>query len=738
MSDRHAAAAAAAPPFAHRAGASPPRLHVTPGAPPARAGATAFDALGAVARAIGESLDLHQVFARVVAAARMALPFDRMRIMRIEGEGLRMYATEQDGVAGVEDGKLVPIADLSPGFWRDFVVERVDLQHELDPAYAWDRQTLDAGFRSIIRAALRSGGRRVGVLGFASRTADAFTAEHENVVLALAELLAAALEHERLWSDEHRRRQRSDALESLLPTLARSLDIRETFQQLSRVSQEVIPHDFVGLGFLSADRKSFPVYAISAGDVRSLPAPPAIPDRMRSIERGYLIVQDISIVDRASRRVRQSTLSPDRGFTPPYEEEIDPTRFWLVAERGIRSWVTVPVRSQGEVVGAMMFCSKRPNAYDPDDADLARRVADHVALARAYHHMAEESQRAAEARDRAASLETHVQSLTRKIDAISGYGRVVGKSPAWRRVLQLATQVAATDTTVLLQGESGTGKEVIARFLHRASPRAGRPYVALNCAALPEQLLESELFGYERGAFTSAAHAKPGQIEMAAGGVLFLDEVAEMSLSSQAKFLRVLQEREYQRLGGTKLLAADIRVIAATNRDLRACIERGTFREDLYYRLQVFEIRLPPLRERPEDLIPLTEAFLADLSQGFARPPAGVSREARERLLEYAWPGNVRELRNVLERAAILCDGGLIGAEHLTLPAPRVASPDRAPVATSTAASPARSHTDLGRAEREMVERALVEARYNKSKAARSLGLTRTQFYVRLRRHGLE
>jgi len=738
VSDRHAAAAAAAPPFAHRAGASPPRLHVTPGAPPARAGATAFDALGAVARAIGESLDLHQVFARVVAAARMALPFDRMRIMRIEGEGLRMYATEQDGVAGVEDGKLVPIADLSPGFWRDFVVERVDLQHELDPAYAWDRQTLDAGFRSIIRAALRSGGRRVGVLGFASRTADAFTAEHENVVLALAELLAAALEHERLWSDEHRRRQRSDALESLLPTLARSLDIRETFQQLSRVSQEVIPHDFVGLGFLSADRKSFPVYAISAGDVRSLPAPPAIPDRMRSIERGYLIVQDISIVDRASRRVRQSTLSPDRGFTPPYEEEIDPTRFWLVAERGIRSWVTVPVRSQGEVVGAMMFCSKRPNAYDPDDADLARRVADHVALARAYHHMAEESQRAAEARDRAASLETHVQSLTRKIDAISGYGRVVGKSPAWRRVLQLATQVAATDTTVLLQGESGTGKEVIARFLHRASPRAGRPYVALNCAALPEQLLESELFGYERGAFTSAAHAKPGQIEMAAGGVLFLDEVAEMSLSSQAKFLRVLQEREYQRLGGTKLLAADIRVIAATNRDLRACIERGTFREDLYYRLQVFEIRLPPLRERPEDLIPLTEAFLADLSQGFARPPAGVSREARERLLEYAWPGNVRELRNVLERAAILCDGGLIGAEHLTLPAPRVASPDRAPVATSTAASPARSHTDLAGAEREMVERALVEARYNKSKAARSLGLTRTQFYVRLRRHGLE
>jgi transcriptional regulator with PAS, ATPase and Fis domain len=294
---------------------------------------------------------------------------------------------------------------------------------------------------------------------------------------------------------------------------------------------------------------------------------------------------------------------------------------------------------------------------------------------------------------------------------------------------------------VLLQGESGTGKEVIARFIHRASPRAGRPYVALNCAALPEQLLESELFGYERGAFTSAAHAKPGQIELAAGGVLFLDEVAEMSLSAQAKFLRVLQEREYQRLGGTKPLAADIRVIAATNRDLRACVERGTFREDLYYRLQVFEILLPPLRERPEDLIPLSEAFLADLSHGFARPPAGVSREARERLLEYAWPGNARELRNVLERAAILCDGGLIGAEHLALPVPRTVMSGKAPEPAAAAASiraPARSHADLERVEREMVEQALKDARWNKSKAARALGFTRTQLYVRLRRYRLE
>src|SRR6476620_4791534 len=224
---------------------------------------------------------------------------------------------------------------------------------------------------------------------------------------------------------------------------------------------------------------------------------------------------------------------------------------------------------------------------------------------------------------------------------------IVGESPAWRNVLKRATQVAATETTVCLHGESGTGKEVVARHVHSLSSRRRGPFVAVNCAALPEQLLESELFGYERGAFTGAQLAKPGQIELAAGGVLFLDEVGEMSSSAQAKFLRVLQEREFQRLGGTRPLRANVRVIAATNRELRRAMERGDFREDLYYRLQVFDIRLPALRERPEDVVPFSEAFLADIGRSFGRPPAGMTREARHALLAYRWPGNVRELRNV-------------------------------------------------------------------------------------------
>jgi len=200
-------------------------------------------------------------------------------------------------------------------------------------------------------------------------------------------------------------------------------------------------------------------------------------------------------------------------------------------------------------------------------------------------------------------------------------------------------------------------------------------FVALNCAALPEQLLESELFGYERGAFTGAHVARAGKIEQAAGGVLFLDEVGEMTPAVQAKFLRVLQEREFQRLGGSKTLKADVRVIAATNRDPRAAMERGTLREDLYYRLSVFEITLPPLRERRHDILVLADAFMQDLAASVGRPAAGLSEDARERLLGHPWPGNVRELRNAIERAVILCEGGLVTSEHLPITIARLPAP---------------------------------------------------------------
>jgi len=511
-------------------------------------------------------------------------------------------------------------------------------------------------------------------------------------------------------SSDGERLRRLEALDDLLPTLAGALDVREVFDRISAIARRVLPHDVMGLPLMMENGTDALVYAVTGNDI-AFPQTVTIPEQER-----YLMVEpwDCQVFDDIQEDPVLRQLPPGLA--------------------GYRSVIRLPLRLRDKFVGLLAFASRQPALYSRGDVLVARRIAEHILVALSHAKLAEEAQRAAEARERAAALETRVKALTAEVASLGGHRPIVGTSASWKAVLKQATQVASTETTVLLLGESGTGKEVVARFIHRASGRCSGPFVALNCAALPEHLLESELFGFERGAFTGAMHSKPGQIEQAAGGVLFLDEVGEMAPSAQAKFLRVLQEREFQRLGGTRPMRANVRVIAATNRDLRKALERGTFRDDLYYRLHVFELRLPPLRERRDDILPLSEAFLHEFGATFGRPPGGISREACQILLDNPWPGNVRELHNRLERAAILCDGGLITGEHLSLgpSMPSAILPTAEPVAPVTP-----NHTDLRTLERTAIERALLDARYNKSLAARQLGLTRTQLYVRLRRYGL-
>jgi DNA-binding NtrC family response regulator len=292
---------------------------------------------------------------------------------------------------------------------------------------------------------------------------------------------------------------------------------------------------------------------------------------------------------------------------------------------------------------------------------------------------------------------------------------LVGEAPALREAIEAARRVATTDATVLLVGETGTGKELFARAIHAASPRARNRLVTLNCAALPETLLESELFGHEKGSFTGAVARKAGLVEAADRGSLFLDEIGELMPSTQAKLLRFLQERSFSRVGGTETLEVDARVIAATHRDLAAMVERGAFREDLYYRLHVFPVRLPPLRERIEDLPLLVRHLLARRGRD-----AGVGEEILARLRAHAWPGNIRELENVLERASILAGDGPLRPEHLP--------PDLGTAARSAAPLSLEEH------ERALIREALRKAGGNKSAAARLLGITRRRLYSMLER----
>jgi two-component system, NtrC family, nitrogen regulation response regulator NtrX len=305
--------------------------------------------------------------------------------------------------------------------------------------------------------------------------------------------------------------------------------------------------------------------------------------------------------------------------------------------------------------------------------------------------------------------------------------QMIGSSPAFRRVVEQATQVARSDARVLLTGESGSGKELLAAHMHRSSPFASGPFVKVNCAAIPVDLLESELFGHEKGAFTGATSSRRGKFELADGGTIFLDEVRDLHEASQAKLLRVLQEGEFQRVGGEQARHVTVRVISATNQDLAALVAEKKFREDLYYRLSVVPIRVPPLRERPEDIRPLAEYFVAEFCRRNNFKPKRVDEGVFEELRAYRWPGNVRELRNVVERMAIL--------------APDPITADAVPVEIRLArqpGAPSSLEETRAQAERDVIRQALEQAGWNISAAARALGVERTRLHKRIRSLGIE
>src|ERR1051326_8948007 len=497
-------------------------------------------------------LDIREVFDHVSKVVQPVLPHDMMGVLEIDetGERFTLYAGTGISPATPNFEGAIPNREMLKQ-WDALVLD--DLQTHI---LFRNGPAIDAGMKSVVSIAIRFGGRLRAGVNFFSRDFAHFSHDDLPVARKIASYIALMMSHHRL-AEEARQRQGLEAFASKLDLLDQSLasltdtgQLQDVIDPISKVVRQVLPHDWFSVVVLLPDGRLARQYAYS-DQPYTLRVPELIeipPQFHRVAEIKYDIVDDTSI--------RSEPLNV------------------LTAKMGFLSVLRIPIFLNGKFAAGVAFLSRSRSTYRPRDVQAARRIADRLALSLEREHVAEAAKRADEANARAAQLASRVRQLTDELDTRTGYRRITGKSAPWQEVLKKAARVAAVETTVLLLGESGTGKEVVTRFIHRGSPRRDGPFVALNCAALPDNLLESELFGYERGAFTGAVQPKPGLIEQASGGVLFLDEVGEMALSAQAKFLRVLQEREFQRLGGTRVLTADVRVIAATNRDLRKATEQ--------------------------------------------------------------------------------------------------------------------------------------------------------------------
>jgi len=386
------------------------------------------------------------------------------------------------------------------------------------------------------------------------------------------------------------------------------------------------------------------------------------------------------------------------------------------------SYICVPIKLENQVIGALsadrLFLE---DVMLEEDLRLMTIIASMIANAvRLRQEYQQERNRLLEENSR---LQNELQEKFRPAN-------MIGKSSGMQGVFDLIAQVAPSDATVLIRGESGVGKELVAHSLHYNSKRAAKPFVRVNCAALPESVIESELFGHEKGAFTGATQQRKGRFELAHGGTIFLDEIGDLSPHTQVRLLRILQEREFERVGGTETLKIDVRVITATNRDLERAIEDGGFRRDLYYRLNVFPIHIPPLRERRTDILELANFFVEKYSKANHKYVRRISTPAIDMLISYHWPGNVRELENVVERAVLLTTDDVVHGHHLP------------PTLQTAEASNTRMKGTLEetmfRVEHEMLVEALKNAKGNKAQAARELGITERLMGLRVRRHGIE
>jgi transcriptional regulator with GAF, ATPase, and Fis domain len=669
---------------------------------------------------IHSEIDLDRFLRAIVAELGRMMDVDRCDLLQLAPTGeLRIsheWRAADDVPSSLGTLLFVDIHQLSERFNLTHPIRLDDTSApDLDPRVGLLPKSL--GTRSLLIVPVVLDGSVLGLVGLhTTRSVRRWQDEEVSFLQSIARQIAVGYQYARLYTDVQREASRTRALLEIANILNARSDFGEVTSHVLERAIALVGADYCALGVIEPAGKSISLAAFKA-------APRAETAGVRELIESHGMSIDISAFPVLVDLLREpKTLRVVESTLP------EPVRFAFNATLRGRAALIAPVRIGEQAFGLLGFVwSDARDSFDDHEVELVEGIAVQIGTALERDQLSAEVMRL-----RSVLHEKHAED------------RIIGQAPSIRRAIELALNVADTATSVLVQGESGTGKELLANLIHYNSRRKEQPYIKLNCGAIPETLLESELFGHERGAFTDARQRRRGRFEEADGGTLFLDEIAEMSTSAQVRLLRVLQDGEFTRVGGNEVLKVDVRVIAASNVDLARAVEQGTFRRDLFYRLSVFPIELPALRDRPADIHPLVIHFLELYKQKTGRFVSGISREALEALVEFDWPGNVRELENAIERAVIIASGRQIELDDLPDTIGGTVRERRARTRRERerAASEGRDVTleisvpaTIDEIERLAIAATLDYTGGDKTRAARALGIGRKTLYRKLKQY---
>ena len=672
-----------------------------------------YEALIRVSQAIGAHRDPKDVFCAMARELHKVVQFDGIAVAHYDGESneilwnICQVCSRQGPVAPPD----VP-ADASVTKWvfsrqEPLVIPSLDEETRFPQVVAFLQEK---GFQSLCALPLTTIHRRIGSILIASKHTNAYSPDEVRFLSLVAGQVALAIDDALNFEASRiaqialeRKNDRLKALLEINNTIVANLELRDLLKAVSASLRSLMQCDGVSVALPNSESRQLHVYTLdfpsSKGVIRE--ETPIAVDHDSPAARVYRTGEPISL------------MAGDPNWTSP-----------LLDAEGLKSLCHIALVSPNRTLGLLSLARLAPEPFSPHDLEFLRLIGNQVAIAvenaLAYREIAE-------LKDRLSQEKVYLED---EIRSELNFEEIVGRSPALRSVLQEIDTVAPTDSTVLIYGETGTGKELIARAIHDLSSRSKANFVKLNCAAIPTGLLESELFGHEKGAFTGAVAQRIGRFELANRGTVFLDEIGEIPLELQPKLLRVLQEREFERLGSSRTLRTDARLIAATNRDLAAMVEEHEFRADLFYRLNVFPVRVPPLRERREDIPLLVRHFVQQFARRMGKVVDTIPAETMNALIHYHWPGNIRELQNLVERAIILSSGPVLKVPLNDLHSQPAAPPPAAGSRTET----------LEQSERRHILAALEAADWvisGRKGAATALGLKRSTLQARMEKLGI-